>query len=73
MDNVTYAEGQHRPPRNLRTILKSPTMLSPIQCDEFNEMVEDNGGYPRGVPPARDAFKEKYEDNGRAWVLKEDE
>ncbi len=46
-----------RIPKNLRTILKSPTMLSPVQADEFNDLVEANGGYPQGVPDAREDFR----------------
>lgn len=72
-EQIKYAEGQHRPPKNLRMILKSSTMISPVQADEIVEMVKSHGGFPVGVPAAREEFREKYEDSGRAWVRKEAE
>ncbi len=72
-EQVSYAEGQNRPPKNLRMVLKSPTMLSPVQVDEFVALVDKNGGFPAGVPAAREQFREMYEDNGRSWIPTEDE
>lgn len=68
---VSYAKGV-KPPRALRRGMKSSTFLSPVQCDEFKALIEAHGGFPQGLPDARKAFAERYEDNGRAWVRKED-
>lgn len=70
MSEDTYKSGANKVPSNLRTIMKSATFLSPIQADEFDRLVADNGGYPYGVPAAREVFREKYEDTGSAWVRK---
>lgn len=65
-----YVNGNEPAPA-LRLIMKNGVRLSNAQVEDFITLVEDNGGWPKGVPAARKAFEEQYEVRGRSWVKRQ--
>lgn len=65
-----FANGSE-PPRVLRYAMKVGIPLSNVQCEEFDNLVKEHDGWPRGVPAARAAFGERYVISGRRWVRKD--